>query len=65
MALRKKEETGTRKRKYYITRCGELALEEAIDLSQYKLRNESMRPRQVFEYFKSYYLTSVYEIFLR
>jgi hypothetical protein len=31
--LRKSEDTGNRKRKHYIKRRGELALEEAMDLS--------------------------------
>jgi hypothetical protein len=33
MALRKTECTGNGKRKHYIALCGEMALEEAMDLS--------------------------------
>jgi hypothetical protein len=40
MTLRKGEGTGNGKRKNYIALCGELALQEAIDLSQVRLRNE-------------------------
>ena len=32
MALRKGEDTGNRKRKYQKVLCGELALEEVVDL---------------------------------
>jgi hypothetical protein len=32
MALMKKEDTENWKKKYYISICGELALEEAVDL---------------------------------
>jgi len=31
MTLRKREDTGNRKRKYYIAHCGELALEDSMD----------------------------------
>jgi len=33
ITLRKRKDTGNWKRKHYITLCGELALEEAMDLS--------------------------------
>jgi hypothetical protein len=42
MTLRKCEDTGNRKRKHYIALCGELALEEAVDVSQDGLRSEQM-----------------------
>jgi hypothetical protein len=40
MTLRKSEETGNWNRKHYIPVCGELALEETVDLSQDRLLNE-------------------------
>jgi hypothetical protein len=40
MTLRKREHTGTRKRKHYITLCGELALEEAMILLKDRLHND-------------------------
>jgi hypothetical protein len=33
MTLRKREDTGNQKRKHWIALCGELALEETMDLS--------------------------------
>jgi len=33
MTLRKKKDTGNWKRKHYIALCGELALEETMDMS--------------------------------
>jgi hypothetical protein len=40
MALMKREDTGTLKRENKIVLCGEVALEEAVDLSQERLCNE-------------------------
>jgi len=34
MTLRKREDSGTLKRKHYIALCGELDLEETLDLLQ-------------------------------
>jgi hypothetical protein len=40
MTLRKRQGTVNRKRKHQIALCEELALEEAMDLSQDGVRNE-------------------------
>ena len=40
MTLKKREATGTLRSKHDIILCGELAVEEATDLSQNRLRNE-------------------------
>jgi hypothetical protein len=40
MTLMKRENIGIWKRKHYIALCGELVLEEAMDLSQFRLYNE-------------------------
>jgi hypothetical protein len=39
-ALRKREDTGSRKVKYWISRYGEFALEVSTEMSQEKQRNE-------------------------
>ena len=38
--LQDKEDPGPRKAKYQIVLCGELALEEAMDLTHDRLRND-------------------------
>jgi hypothetical protein len=38
--LREREDTGNWKRKHYVALCGELVLEEAMDLSSDTLPNE-------------------------
>jgi hypothetical protein len=40
MTLRKIKDAGNRKRKHYITLCGELAWEEALDVSYDRLQNK-------------------------
>jgi hypothetical protein len=42
VTLRKWENAADLKRKYFITLCGELALEEAVDLSSYCKMNECL-----------------------
>ena len=45
MALRKREDTQTWKRKHYVALSGDLALEKAVDLSYVRLRNERKKTK--------------------
>jgi len=43
MTFKKREDTGNIKRKHYIALCGELAFEDAMHISQYRLKNERVK----------------------